>query len=352
MGKDIIVVVGLDTAPVSADVTDILIITTEGVRPPKVYTSLEDIKVDWTENSIAYNKARALFEQGAARPVPSGLIRKVTIIGFDPPNVPADLIEDIQNLQEENDDWYVFLTDQTDDIYVAALAEYAEKSEPTKSALSTGEEDRRKIYFGQTSNKEMAVERARSAIVYTENEEEHIDAAWAGAVLPWYPRAVTWKFKMPAGVSVPKLTDSEVSVLEKNRINFVCNEYKRNYIKHGWCTDGNWIDAVIGGDWLAKTIRERLYDVFQNNAVVPYDDQGFTQVAAAVIGAFEAATGHGIIMRNPESGLGTYEIRIPRRSEATEAEAKNRVMPDMSWTAVLGGAIHGVTITGTLRVSL
>ncbi|MGL5435877.1 MAG: DUF3383 family protein [Lachnospiraceae bacterium] len=352
MSKDIIVVVNLDTTPVAANVVDVLLVSTAGVKDAKSYTSLDDIKSDWKASSAVYKKACALFNQGSARPAPESLIRKVTIVGMAVPTTPAELVEAIKAYQEINDDWYVLMTDQTEDAYVTALAEFAQDSEPPEGELTVGVEDRRKLYIGQTINKNLAVGMSRAAIIYSADTAEHADAAWAGAVLPWYPKAVTWKFKMPAGLTVPKLTDSEVDTLEGNNINFVCSEYKRHYIKNGCCSDGNWIDAVIGGDWVAKTIREKMYDIFLDNVVIPYDDSGFTQVAAAVIEAFDEATNHGIIMRDNESGMGQYEITVPKRSEATEEQAKNRVMPDIPWTATLGGAIHGVKITGTLKVTL
>lgn len=352
MSKDIIVVVNLDTAPVAADVVDVLLVSTAGAKDAKTYTSLDAIKTDWKAPSAMYKKASALFNQGSARPVPEKLIRKVTIVGMAAPASPTELIKSIKAFQEVNDDWYILMCDQTEDAYVTALAEYAEDSEPPEIELTMGAEDRRKLYIGQTSNKDLAVGMSRAAIIYSANTDEHADAAWAGAVLPWYPKAVTWKFKMPAGLTVPKLTDTEVDILEGNHINFVGSEYKRNYIKNGCCSDGNWIDAVIGGDWVAKTIREKMYDVFLDHAVVPYDDSGFTQVVAAAIEAFDEATNHGIIMRDKESGMGQYEITVPKRSQATEEQAKNRVMPDIPWSATLGGAIHGAKITGTLKVTL
>lgn len=352
MSKDVVVVVSLDSVPVAADVVDILLITTERTKEAKTYTSLADIATDWTEESTTYKKARALFEQGKATPTPSSLIRKVTLVGFEDPATPSELIADMKEFQQTNDSWYVFLTDQTEDAYIEALADFAYRSEPTEADLVAGAEDRRKFYFGQTDNKSLSINTARAAVIYTENLAEHADAAWVGSVLPWYPKAVTWKFKMPDGVSTPELTDSEVTALEENHVNFVTSEYKKNYIKNGCCSDGNWIDVVIGGDWIAKTMREKLYEVFMSNPVIQYTDGGFTLIGSAVMETLDEATGHGIIAANTESGMGEYEVVIPKRSQATDEQAKNRVMPDISWEAVLGGAIHGVKINGTLKVSL
>ena len=215
----------------------------------------------------------------------------------------------------------------------------------------SGVEDHRKFYFAETSNKELAIKNRRTTVIYSENSE-HADAAWIGAVGPWYPQAVTWKFKMPVGISVPDLKASEITLLEQNNINFVTNEYKKNYIKNGCCTDGEWIDAILGKDWIAITMREKLYDIFMNNPIIPYTDSGFATVAAGVFETLDEATGYGIIAANAESGAGIYNVTVPKRSSATDQQAALRQMPDIPWEAQLAGAVHGIKIKGTLKVSL
>src|SRR5699024_2854992 len=111
----------------------------------------------------------------------------------------------------------------SDSEYLEALGQFAADSEPTEAELTAGEEDHRKLYVAQTDDKTYAVKTARTVVIYTENLEDHADAAWVGAVGPWYPQAVTWKFKMPVGISVPTLSNSEITALENNNVNFVTN---------------------------------------------------------------------------------------------------------------------------------
>lgn len=352
MSKDVVVVVSLEDRASTADALDILLISTAGVKPAKTYTSLVDIEKDWTKSSDIYLKAAAMFNQGKAIPTPASLIRKVTTVGFASPETPAALVTALKAYQQTNNDWYVFLTDKSDDAYIKALGKFAEESEPSEAELTAGVEDHRKLYFAQTANKAYANKNARTVVVYTENLEEHADAAWVGAVGPWYPQSTTWKFKLPAGLSVPVLTESEITGLETNNVNYVTDEYKKNYIKNGTCMDGEWIDAVIGADWITLTMRSKLYDIFMNNANIPYTDAGFAVVAAGVFETLNEAAGYSIIAENPESGAGVYTVSVPKRSEASDAQAGARVMPDIRWEAQLGGAVHGIKISGILKASL
>lgn len=286
--------------------------------------------------------------------------------GRDEMTAADGLIEAIKKFQSDVDnDWYYLMTDKDDDEYVKALAKFAEASEPTEAELGAGVEDHRKFYMGQTTNKKFACLTARAAVIYTDPEyiSEEPDASYTGNVAPFYPNSVTWKFKRPqdgnapasAGVkliSLPKLKDSERNELAENHVNYLTEEYKRQYVKDGVCLNGEFIDTILGGDWIAKRMRNLLYDILLSNATIQYSDAGFGLVATAVLQALAEATDLGIIARDAESKAGVFTVNIPKYSESTEEQRRNRVMPDITWEALLAGAIHQVKSKGVLRASM
>lgn len=361
MPKDVIVVVNIDAKPRAAEALDILLISTAGAVPIATYRDADpktgDIIAAYPPvngvNQRIYNKAAAMFNQGKTT-LADSLIRRVKIIGFDPPGAPADLISDIETLQQTDNDWYIFLTDQDGDEYVQALAAFAEASEPTEAELGAGVEDHRKFYFGQTDNLSLAGAYRRSAIIYTDtaNLGEEADAAYLGNVGPFYPVSVTWKFKTPDGITLPDITNAQRDALEESNVNFLTEEYKRQYVKNGTCWDGEFIDVQLGADYIAHDMRDRLYDVFQTNPKVPYTDEGFALVTAAVFATLNNAVTLGIIARDPESEAGVFTVTVPKRADATDDQARARQMPDIVWDAVLEGAVHSIKVRGTLRASL
>ncbi len=286
--------------------------------------------------------------------------------GTDTMSAPDNLIKSIKQFQSEVDnDWYYLMTDKDDDEYVKALAKFAEASEPTEAELGAGVEDHRKFYMGQTSNKNFVSETARAAVIYTDSEflSEEPDASYTGNVAPFYPDSVTWKFKRPqngnaptsAGtklISLPQLTESERDQLLENHVNFLTEEYKRQYVKDGTCLNGEYIDVILGGDWIAKRMRDLLYDILLSNASINYDDAGFGLVATAVLQALAEAVDHNIIAKDAESKTGIYTVTIPKYADSTEEQRANRIMPDIIWEAQLSGAIHQVKTKGVLRASL
>lgn len=283
--------------------------------------------------------------------------------GSDETSAAGNLIKAIKQFQTDVDnDWYYLMVDKDEDEYIQALAKFAEASEPTEAELGAGVEDHRKFYMGQTSNKDFACDAARAAVIYTDEEflREEPDASYTGNVAPFYPTSVTWKFKRPQNgnaeiasvISLPQLTDGERDALLENHVNFLTEEYKRQYVKDGTCLNGEFIDVVLGGDWIAKRMRDLLYDLLLENANINYDDAGFGFIATAVLQALSEAVDHNIIARDAESKAGVFTVVIPKYADSTEDQRRNRIMPDITWEALLSGAIHNVKVKGALRASL
>lgn len=288
------------------------------------------------------------------------------INGTDTLTAPNKMIKDIQTFQSDVDnDWYFLLTDRDEEEYVTTLAKFAEASEPSEAELESGVEDNRKFYMGQTSNKKFESSTARAAVIYTAEEylNEEADASYTGNVAPFYPYSVTWKFKQPQDgnadtsegtkmISLPLLTEGEKDQLSENNVNYFTEEYKHQYVKAGCCLDGEFIDVVLGGDWIAKRMRELLYDLLLTNANINYDDAGFGFIGTAVLQALSEAVDLNIIAVDPENNAGVYTVTIPKYAESTESDRRNRTMPDITWEALLAGAVHQVKTKGVLRASL
>ena len=359
MPNDVIVVVDIDAKPKGVETLDILLLSTEGKKEMKTYRDLTVINTDYPGKKVAA-MAAAMFNQGKTT-LATTLIRKVRIAGIEAPVGDDEkakataLVAAVEEIREKDDDWYILLTDQTSPEAVEALAAWAEASEPTEAELGAGIEDHRKLYFGQTSKKEGNPSNARAIVVYADQDKlqtEWADAAYLGNVGPFYPQSVTWKFKRPQGISVPDLTAAERDALAEQYVNFLTVEYKREYVKNGSCLDGEFIDVQIGADYIAKTMRDNLYDIFLNNATIGYTDEGFSIVADGVYKALNRAVDLGIIARDPESRQGVYNVDVPKRSEATDEQARSRQMPDIAWEALLEGAVHSVKVKGVLRATL
>ena len=90
--------------------------------------------------------------------------------------------------------------------------------------------------------------------------------------------------------------------------------------------------------------------VVQASAATTTDGLHFAAIAGVVIAALDDAVDNGIIMK--QNGKGCYNVVIPKRADATDEQARNRVIPPIEWGATVRGGVHGVKVTGTLTVAL
>ena len=352
MPRDVIVWVDTDAKPLAPENMDVLLISTEGAKPYKVYKDIEEVGEDFADISRVYQQAKRIYEQ--VNSMSGYMVRDLAIVGVNAPTTPADLITEIENLQQSHRDWYCFMTDQESDDYIVALSAWAMATEPTLAQMRAGVEDFRKIYFAQTTNKTLKITTGRTVLVYTDPDKatEEAAAAWFGNVAPYYPFNVTWKFKTLDGVTPSALGMADKDRLDEANINYYTTENKYDYMKNGICADGEWIDVLLGKDYLTKVIRDEFYKILVGNPNIPYTDTGFTICAQAVQNGMAAGVEKHIVARDPATGLPMYEMKIPRWVDSTKEQRFNRMMPPIPWKAQLEGAIHAVETEGVLAVQL
>lgn len=51
-----------------------------------------------------------------------------------------------------------------------------------------------------------------------------------------------------------------------------------NITQEGKVASGEWIDIIIGTDWLEARLRESVYSALVNNRKIPYDDTGIAMI--------------------------------------------------------------------------
>ena len=80
--------------------------------------------------------------------------------------------------------------------------------------------------------------------------------------------------------------------------------------------------------------------------------EGLTDDQRVILAAVHDFVDNEIIALDPESNKGVYTVVIPKRSAATDEQARDRQMPDITWEAQLEGSVHSVKVKGVLRATL
>lgn len=342
--NDVVVLVEQAAKGVPTDYLRVLLVSTTGAKDYAEYKDASAVKTAFGETSEVGKMAAALFGQSPTLP-------SVAAVGIAEPSNAQGMTAALDTIRAANDDWYLLMTDQTDEDMIKAIAAWADATEPTEAQQLAGTQDARKLYVAQTSNKSATVSSKRSILLYAESGQ-YTAAAWVGLAGSYYPQGITWKFKQPADCAAPMLTETELDALMTNNVNVLTTEGKQTYIKHGVMADGEWIDAVLAADYIAMRMKDELHKVLVGSPRIEYSDAGITQIAGAVLTALDAATSLGLIAKDSDTGKGKYSVVIPRRSEATQEQIESRRIPDIRWEAERMAAIHGVTVRGVLKASL
>lgn len=353
--QDIVVYISMDTASKERETLLPLILSLEGAFAYKEYSSLAAVQVDFTSaTSPTALMAAALFEQIKLDKCP-GRTKKLAVFGVAPDTITTNIIAALNTLRETHDDWYFLMPTTTTKATLTALSTWADATVLTLAQLEAGGIEAEKLLICQTTDKDIITTamkgKRQSVICYNHDAaNSYIPPAWIGRTAPNYPQSVTWKWKELYGIPATTEKGTDLQNMLEGRYNLYISNHGREYMSEGICTDGDFIDTVIGRWQIKQGMRANLVNMFVNTENVGYDNEGFTMVAEQVIAALDEAVENGIILK--QDGVGAYSVTIPKRTDATEEQARNRVMPPIPWEATVRGGVHGVKVTGVLTVAL
>lgn len=167
------------------------------------------------------------------------------------------------------------------------------------------------------------------------------EAAWLAGMLATTTGAENWAYKTLAGVPASTLTTSQrTAVLGKN-----ANTYETrggvNITRLGTTASGEYIDVTVGLDWLASQIQSALFSRLVNLPKIPYTNTGLTIIQGDIMSVLNQA-----IQRQILSNDVTPVVTMPVYATISPTDKANRVLNNVTFTAVLAGAINAVNVQG------
>lgn len=169
-----------------------------------VFTDLKGVEDKFGPGSVAAAMTRPLLS-GQNRP-------PQFVIGVK--NTAETYIEALNKVQEENNSWYILMSDSKVSANILLLAAwiqaqrkmYAASTADADVLLPTGDQD-----IGSRL-KDMAYDRT-FWLYHAQAETEHPECAWVGSQIIEVPGSNTWAFKQASGITVQKLTPSQATVI-------------------------------------------------------------------------------------------------------------------------------------------
>jgi hypothetical protein len=190
---------------------------------------------------------------------------------------------------------------------------------------------------------------ARTALLYHHIPTSFPEGAWAGKMLPETPGSATWAYKTLAGIAAtpttaPHLTDSALTQLASKRCNFYYALGGVNVTREGEVSSNEWLDIVIGLDWLKARLQERIYSRLVGLKKIPYTELGVAVITAEIRAQLLEGVNAGLLVQ------GSEVVTFPLVTAISSTDKANRLLPSGTFSATLQGAIHSVTINGSVSV--
>lgn len=166
--------------------------------------------------------------------------------------------------------------------------------------------------------------------------------------------AITLMYKQEPGVAPENLNISQVNALETNNGNvFVSYNNQTSILEKGICPSGQFVDTIIGLDWLASFVQTNLYNVLYGTTTkIPQTDGGNNILATSIESSCQQAvdngllapgvwnaTGFGQLKQGQTLSKGFYVYAPPIATQNPADRAARKSVP-FQIAAKMAGAIH------------
>lgn len=260
------------------------------------------------------------------------------------------LPEDIAAWNTERSDWYILLETTRTDGNIQAAAEAIETTTPPKLFIAQTNDPNGQV-LAATSDLgyllgPLGLNLERTALVWHGNDDEFLDAALVGKNAPKQPGSVTWANKVISSIT-PTTPTSDTTLAAKRYTWLEAFEAAGSSMTQGGqVCSGEYIDIIIGRDWLNNLMQIAFYDLFRSTGKLGY------QNSTAVL----EATLRGVLARAAAPDVQLIEassvvVNVPAPGDQLPSDVSARHYPGITWSATLTGAIHSVEIDGRLAAA-
>jgi hypothetical protein len=287
----------------------------------------------------------------------------VTIGGGTPPTMAftvnaiqadTDWTTALTKIKEQNNDWYAVSVSARQMVNQQECAQWIQANEKlgglcsgdsTISDEETGDIaawaklnnlDRVLVFFHPDAK---IVDEAVDAVAPADPVPE---AAYFGKMLTKKPGSATWKFKELQSVPTYELTQGQVKTVEDKNATWYMTTAGVPMTSNGQVASGEYIDVIHGLDWLKARIQNLVFTALINVDKVPFTDEGIQMVISPLKAGLEEGKTNSI--------LASYEISFPAVADVSVTDKGKRFLPDVNFTGVLAGALHGTKINGVVKL--
>lgn len=271
------------------------------------------------------------------------------------PSSPT-LATDLAAIKAERDTWYGLITLWNSAAYVVDAAAWANSdgqkfysADSNDSAIVTttrsGDDDTgEKLYNDNLDG---------AHVIYAPRPEEFAAAAFQGAWLPKVAGSETTKFMSLTGVTAASLTTTQATNAKSKRVMIYTalddtgTDDTLSITEEGVTSSGRWIDEIRGIHAVSNALGVAGFNLLKAKTdaggKLSYDNEGFAELQGVLEAVLLKYVRTKFFRKDPAPS-----VVVPDRADIDDTTAATRIVPDVTATAYLAGAAHGVEFTLSL----
>lgn len=242
----------------------------------------------------------------------------------------------------EDADFYGVAIDVNSDTNVADVAAWVSSND---RIAAFGPQTNDPADYTSTADALMTGDNDRAFSIVKKTSREYFpECAALGAMLPFDPGSQTWSFKRLTGVPTDGWSASEITTIEADNSNHYTSVAELPMLRNGVTHGGEFIDVQRGIDFIKYRLQEDIVAALANQRKIPFTDAGGQQIFQIIERRLLDAAAKGIITAD------SIVITVPKVADILAADRAARHFSGVEFQATLQGAIHKVTILGTVSV--
>lgn len=187
--------------------------------------------------------------------------------------------------------------------------------------------------------------------LFHEDSSTFVECAYVGSNAPYDAGSVTWANLQLSGVQASRasvngklLTETQKNNLFKRNINFSERDAGIDFTRSGFTMSGEWIDVIRGVHWQTADISVSLKGLLlsQKGGKVSYDNGGIARVREVLTTSLQRGVNRNF--------LESFVATVPLVAQTSKQDRLDRILNNVTFTAILAGAIHEIVVRGTVTV--
>lgn len=316
---------------------------------------------DATATEIVTGLQGAITSAGITDPVDSGTTTLILTLGaadgFTVTDLSANLTmalttsteawgDALDAVRDENNEWYCVSIDsrlEADFLTVAAYIEALKATSPKLFVFSSSAAGVKTSSTSDIFSQMKALNYEHTSYIWKGDDTGYPECALVGRFAPEQAGSNTWEQKTLIGTTVDNLTSGEANyILGKNG-----STYERvggyDVVIGGKVAFGEFCDVIIFVDYLKARLQENTWFLLVNTRKIGYTAAGVAAVEGAVRQTLAEGIQVGGLASDPEP-----VVTVPNVLSLSSAQRASRVLPNVTFTARLAGAIRAINISGTV----